>query len=126
MDLKLVNSINRGLNFPTQAITNHRSQTHHRSQIHQPINNHSTDQTHHPKNPSAPIKNQTLHHPPPNPATTKQTHHNTGQQPPRKTHKKTTTDLAVVDLETHQPWQQSQHTNRQRRGRWRENREERG
>ena len=79
-----------------------------------------------PTNPSAPFKNQTLHHPPPNPATTKQTHHNIGQQPPRKTHKKTTTNLVVVDLEIHQPWQQSHHANRQRKGRWRENREERG
>ena len=87
-----------------------------------------------PINPStttAPIKNtqpqhQKTHHDTKekNPTTTKQTHHNIDQQPPRKTHKKTTTDLVVADLEIHQPWQQSHHANRQRRGRWRENREE--
>ena len=64
----------------------HQSQTHHRSSIHQPITDHrsinpstatSPIKPINPTNPSAPIKNQTLHHPPPNPATTKQTHYNT-------------------------------------------------
>ena len=58
--------------------------------------------------------------PPSKPTTTPASNH---QEKPTK---KTTTDLAIVDLEIHQPWQQSHHTNRQRRGRWRENREERG
>ena len=64
----------------------HQSQTHHRSSIHQPITDHRSINPStatapikpiNPTNPSAPIKNQTLHHPPPNPATTKQTHYNT-------------------------------------------------
>ena len=95
-----------------KPITNHLSQTHHRSPIHQPINNQSTDQTHQPNKPInidqksnfAPSTTKPSHH--------QANHHNIGHQPPRKTHKKTTTDLAVVDLEIHQPWQQSHHANR--------------
>ena len=137
-----ITSIRRtpSLGINPSPITDHRSQTHHQSQTHHrnpsPIIDLKAITDHrsinpsittalikpiNPTNPSTPIKNQTLHRPPPSkPTTTLASNH---QEKPIK---KTTTDLVVVDLEIHQPWQQSHHTNRQRRGRWRENREERG
>ena len=89
-------SINPSTTTASIKPTDHLSQTHHID--HQSINPSTTTApikpTNHrsinpsttiapikpinPTNPSAPIKNQTLHHPPPNPATTKQTHHNIG------------------------------------------------
>ena len=87
-------------------ITDHLSQTHHRSPIHQPINNHSTDQTHQPNKPIRTDQKSNFAS-----STTKPSHH----QANLPQHRSATTKKNPQKI--HQPWQQSHHANRQRRER---------